>query len=312
MTFPESWLPIELDRINNTVTFLKIDYPLNLDTPSFNRSVENYKAAYPDAEEKIGSITDLQHFKNIGQEPKGLIFQASRVGSTAVAQALTRVFHCFAFSEPNLVNAAIRVDEAPVEVLQLVFRGLSQFHQLEDQLVIKHSSWNITRANVLFEAYPNIPWVFLYRDPVEIMVSVADSPTGWARAYKNPNSANELLGLDPKVVEAASYETYLALSIDKMFRSALEYANGNALFINYAQFGIEQIKDIARHFNIDLTSGDIDAIAHSLKFYSKGKDRSRQFVPDTERKQAQASPAIREAAKYAADSYRNLEAKRQG
>ncbi|MEM7336626.1 MAG: hypothetical protein AAF490_31390, partial [Chloroflexota bacterium] len=84
MTFPLGWIPTAIDRANdNSVTFLQMLHPEDFKTnvSSFNKSIENYKEAHPEAEEKTGSLDALFQYPDSGCEPDGLIFHASRVGS---------------------------------------------------------------------------------------------------------------------------------------------------------------------------------------------------------------------------------------
>ena len=157
---------------------------------------------------------------------------------------------------------------------------------------------------------PDVPWVFLYRDPVEMMVSIQKKSTGWSRSYDNPQIVRQFLGIDPKPTPTSTIEEYWACAIDSMFSNALNHADGRELFLNYAQFGPDLILDIANHFQMNLNSADKEAIQQSLTLYSKDRERKKAFVPDSKQKRAEASEEINEAAKLAGESYQQLEAHR--
>ncbi|MEM8863525.1 MAG: hypothetical protein AAGD96_34900, partial [Chloroflexota bacterium] len=173
MTFPLGWLPVQLSYKEKSVTFLQVAQPADLKTnvPRFGTVIDNYKALHPDAQERQGTFDDLNGLKELGRSPDGLIFHSSRVGSTASAVALADTSNCFVIDEGGILNNAIRVEPNPAEILELAVRGLSQFLQPEDHFVIKTSSWNITRIGTYLTAFPDIPWIFLYRDLIEMMVS---------------------------------------------------------------------------------------------------------------------------------------------
>ncbi|MXR28952.1 sulfotransferase family protein, partial [Pseudomonas sp. PICF6] len=42
---------------------------------------------------------------------------------------------------------------------------------MEQRLVIKLDAWNIGELALLRECFPDTPWLFVYRDPLEIAVS---------------------------------------------------------------------------------------------------------------------------------------------
>ena len=77
-------------------------------------------------------------------------------------------------AEPSPLNALLgieahRVDGATlVRVVRLLVRALGR-RRLGDerQLVLKCTSWNIRRQEILTAAFPDTPWVWVQRDPAE-------------------------------------------------------------------------------------------------------------------------------------------------
>ena len=86
----------------------------------------------------------------------------------------------------------------------------------EMRFILKTSSWNILHGGYLLSALPSAaaaasttseeaeapiaavptPWVFLFRDPVEVAVSQLREPSGWMRLQKSrPSAAARLFGL---------------------------------------------------------------------------------------------------------------------
>ena len=118
--------------------------------------------------------------------PAGFVFHESRVGSTLVANALTamdpdghRVY-----SESDPINRALaacgdgftKCDmETNVEVLRdVVFLMGRTSSQSEKKMFFKVSSVGSKRIDVMRQAFEYVPWLFVFRDPVQTMMSHID------------------------------------------------------------------------------------------------------------------------------------------
>ena len=115
-----------------------------------------------------------------GLEPAGLIFHASRCGSTLVAQMFAGLPSTLVLSEPAPLDEVLRSrqhepgldDETVAERLRAVVSGLGQPRRSADErLVIKLDAWAILWWPVIRLAFPATPCVFLYREPTEIVAS---------------------------------------------------------------------------------------------------------------------------------------------
>ena len=117
--------------------------------------------------------------------PAGFIFHESRVGSTLVANALTamdpeghRVY-----SESDPINRALaacdgftKCDmETNVELLRdVVFLMGRTSSPSEKRMFFKVSSVGSKRIDVMRQAFEYVPWLFVFRDPVQTMMSHID------------------------------------------------------------------------------------------------------------------------------------------
>ena len=121
-------------------------------------------------------------------QPTGFIFHSSRCGSTLVANACRAITNSIVLSEANAIDKLIArfitdADGAVKESLYSVFlRGV--VHALaqrragnEQHLFIKFACCSFAQIERIRRIWPNVPWLFLYRDPVETIVSnVKDVP----------------------------------------------------------------------------------------------------------------------------------------
>lgn len=118
--------------------------------------------------------------------PSGFIFHESRVGSTLVANSLTamdpeghRVY-----SESNPINDALKACqgilstcdiEANADLLRDVVYLMGRTSSpTEKHMFFKVSSIGSKNIDVMRAALPEVPWIFVFRDPVQTMMSHLD------------------------------------------------------------------------------------------------------------------------------------------
>src|ERR1700722_20548562 len=119
-------------------------------------------------------------------EPAGMIFHLSRCGSTLVSRLLGTLPGALVLAEPSPLNALLglnpgRVEEATlVRLVRLLVRALGRCrHGDERNLVLKCTSWNVCRREILAAAFPETPWVWVQRDPAHVVASLLANPPGW-------------------------------------------------------------------------------------------------------------------------------------
>jgi hypothetical protein len=107
----------------------------------------------------------------------GFVFHESRVGSTLVANLLASDKYSMVFSESAPPASVLLCKQAGClprskqvelfrDVVSLMCR--STHHK---RCFFKFQSITTTMIGVALEAFPSVPWIFLYRDPVETMMS---------------------------------------------------------------------------------------------------------------------------------------------
>lgn len=118
--------------------------------------------------------------------PAGFVFHESRVGSTLVANALTAVYpeQHRVYSESDPINQALNACQKNpsscnmdlhVKLFQDVVYLLGRTSsQKEKNMFFKVSSIGSKRIDVMQAAFPAVPWIFVYRDPVQTMMSHLD------------------------------------------------------------------------------------------------------------------------------------------
>jgi hypothetical protein len=121
---------------------------------------------------------------NPGLRPNGLIFHMSRCGSTLAARMLAALDDTIAVSEASPIDAVaqagfMRGDLSLDELgrwLAWTASALGQPRHGETHYFIKLDCWHTVALPLFRRAFPDVPWVFLYREPVEVLMSQLTMP----------------------------------------------------------------------------------------------------------------------------------------
>jgi hypothetical protein len=141
----------------------------------FNRAFRRYT--------RIDALLDWQAHSP-GITPTAFLFHASRCGSTLLAQVLAGFASHIVLSEPPPLDALLRAnygdpavaDRQSAWIAALLSAWSQRRMGTERALVAKLDAWNIFELPLLRGAFPDTPWIFLYRDPLEIVASHLDAP----------------------------------------------------------------------------------------------------------------------------------------
>ncbi len=213
-----------------------------------------------------------------GLEPNGFILHMSRCGSTLVTQMLAAVPEFLVLSEPLLVNDVLRApapDDERIRRLRLAVRALGRRRTgAERAYVLKLDPWATYDLPLLRRAFPDTPWLFLSRDPVEVLVSHRlQSGMQMLPTVVPP----ELFGTDLGTASMLSFEEYGALVLGAGCRQALAYRDEHALFLDYRELrsgGFERVLD---WFGIDAGDAEraaMDAVRGAMRRIRRARSRT--------------------------------------
>ena len=291
---------------------------VSLTEPFFQQTVERARR-----ENRAERFTEfdvlLQLEKELNSvEPTGFIFHSSRCGSTLVANACRAVSNSIVLSEANAIDTLVArfitdADSPVKESLYSVFlRGV--VHALaqrrtdnERHLFIKFACCSFAQLERIKRIWPNMPWLFLYRDPVETIVSNMRDVPPWL-IDNDRRVLSSIIGTDTSEM---SLEELCARTIGSLYSTAYKLANDNSMLLNYKQLSVPVIARILNFFNVSLSSEELETIARTSGVYSKEVSGTRAFVSDADAKQKLASDTAREMSeRWAEEPYRLLEQKR--
>ena len=256
-------------------------------------------------------MSDLQRWRELspGLPPAGFIFHSSRCGSTLITRMLAQLSENLVLSEPESVSAIVYSQlrapraspEQRVEWLRNIVSALGQRRGGERRLFVKVEPRDIFMLPLFRVAYPEVPWLFVYRDPIEVLVSNLQQPPAYLAGGLPPAAGVDLSG-------AREPDEYVAATLGALMERALAaFPDPRGMLVHYRELPDAVWGSVARHFGLTFTPAQIAAFRESARFDAKRPDRP--FAPDGERKRAEASPrALALAGRWIEPHFARLEA----
>jgi len=154
-------------------------------------------------------------------------------------------------------------------------------------------------------AFPGVPWVFMMRDPVEVIVSHLRRPG----AQMVPGMLGlGLPGIEPQEAACLPREDYCARMLGAIFEtmeSAFSADPQHGLLVDYAGLPAAVDARVFPHFGLQPDAGERDAM--NAAWRQDAKRPAFEFSPDSDTKRREATDAVRTAAeRWVAPAYRRL------
>ena len=314
----KGWLPVDAVVVDGRPGLWWMDMSgVSLSEPFFQQTVERAKA-----NGKSEVFTEFDALLQLEQsldsvEPTGFIFHSSRCGSTLVANACRAITDSIVLSEANAIDKLIArfitdgdgIKESIYSVfLRATVRALAQRRNAAEQhLFVKFACCSFAQIERISRIWPRVPWVFLYRDPIETIVSNLAAIPPWLK----DNDRRVLASITGASPNDMGLEELCARTIGSLYSKAHSLANENSMLLNYNQLSVPVISSVLSFFKVSPTAEELHTIARASSMYSKAVSSTRTFVADAAAKQKLASDRVREmAAAWAYEPYRQLEQKR--
>lgn len=316
-----NWTPIRLFWLNGEpcVDWCRLP-PEPLADPFFEQTVgEALRHPARLLFRRVTSVDVLTEFDRDrpGLPPAGFIFHMSRCGSTLLAQMLAALPDSIVVSEAPPIDQVLRAGERKPnlgrERQRAWFRGmLNALGQRrsgdETRCFIKFDCWHALELAFIREAFPEVPWVFLYRDPVEVLVSHSRR----CGAQMIPGVLDpRRLAIDPPALATMSGEEYGARVLAQICRTAVlaHGTPGRGRLVNFNELPAAGWESIAGFFGLKLTEADLARMQTVSR--RNAKKPTEPYVDDRQDKQRGASDEMRRLAEeWVGDVYAELEAAR--
>lgn len=231
-------------------------------------------------------------------DPDGFVFHLSRCGSTLIAQMLGADPDHVVLSEPEPLDAMLRwavesdvPHEEAIAALRATAAALTRDRSGNTRRrFVKLDSWHTSALPLLRAAFPGTPWIFVYRDPVEVLVSQMRR-----RGIHTVPGMLPFCFISIPDAEAIAPERYAARSLARIAEAALAHRDvGGGIAVDYRELPDAMIDRIASHFGFDPNPHQRTAMLAAATRDAKLPERA--FVPDGANKRREATSAIAAAA----------------
>ena len=325
MTNLKCWLPIDAVVVDGRPGLSWMDMTgVSLTEPFFHQTVDRAKKENPERGELFTEFDVLLQLEKVldSVPPTGFIFHSSRCGSTLVANACRAISNSIVLSEANAIDKLVArfITDAPEgsvkeSIYSVFLRGV--VHALgqrrngnEKHLFIKFSCCSFAQFERIRRIWPRVPWLFLYRDPIETIVSNLTDVSPWLLDVDRRVLA-AIVGVSSAEASEMRLEEMCARTIGSLYSLAHRLAPENGMLLNYNQLSLPVLSRVLNFFAVVPATDEMEAIASGSRVYAKAASGTRTFVADAEVKQQRASDLIRQMAdRWAIEPYRRLEEKR--
>lgn len=251
--------------------------------------------------------------------PSGFIFHMSRCGSTLLSQMLAALPGSTVLSEAGPLDTVLQLrfrdpsltDEARIFWLRAMLSALGaprgEKGDSAPRLFVKWDAWHALHLPLIRRAFPGVPWIFLYRDPVEVLVSHQRQRGSQMLPAVLPP---ELFGLQSADLAGMGLDEYAAHVLAETCAAALRHEDEHALYLDYADLPEAGWTSVAVHFGLALPKAEIERMQAVSRW--DAKTPALEYRPDRAEKQAEASENLRlQAARRLDALYRELRALRE-
>jgi hypothetical protein len=184
--------------------------------------------------------------------PSAFIFHVSRCGSTLLSQLLSLSPRNIVLSEVPFLDEMLRLSHKNKGYLQnesdhyfqsaLSFYGMRRA-LVQQNLFIKTDSWHIMFYDRLRKLFPDVPFVLLYRNPLEVLLSHQRKKG----MHAVPGLIEpEIFGFGKEELKSKSLDVYLAQVLEKYFTVYLQSfgKDKNVMLVNYNEGMMSIMKKI--------------------------------------------------------------------
>ncbi len=287
-------IPVSLDARQQRILWMDLEGYHCYDG-FFHQSLAMFEALRRSPETFASGLDALDEAPVGGMAPAGFIFHTGRCGSTLLARVLARVRSHLVLSEAPPHNQfwdTLPWPAAPTPdatrryrnlVLALGRRRLPAYNAH----LIKFTSWNLLALPFIRATFPDVPALFIHREPVEVLVSMLANPPGW---LAEPAARARVTGWDDATVKAADDLSSARQGLCNLFRAATEASAHGLRCLAHPQLTAPNLPAILDYFDLRPSDEALAQMQAQFTLDAKQSRGGRPYQPDSTAKQ-QAAPA---------------------
>jgi hypothetical protein len=225
---------------------------------------------------------------------KGIVWHMSRCGSTLARNLLAETDRSVVIAEPSLINSIvvdIMEESSNGEATHVLHSAFGCFVRPDgdrlERAYLKCTSWNVLVAQAMHECMPSVPGIFIHRDPLLVLASIAQGAPGWT------NEDSFLIGMygiepsDEKLERAANI-------LAAYLRAALEAeSQGFCRLVAYPDIIPRFIDgDLPEYFGYEVDPATRERLLQASTRNSKAPTLSFTVDADSKREYAKSIPGL--------------------
>lgn len=223
----------------------------------------------------------------------GVVFHVSRCGSSIpvrIAQA-DRTTTVVPEAEPLdvVVTRMPLSHEARVQALRAVVAMYARDRTGETKrLVLKLDAWHLASHALFREAFPDVPFAVVVRDPLDVVMSHVTQRGSHMVPGLLPKA---VLGIDPSEYQPFELDRYACLVLRSLYTHAARAVAEGAQLVRYEELPAAVFERMLPAFGVSLDDAARASVAWLTERHAKREHDV--FVADTEAKRAAASEGLR-------------------
>lgn len=241
-------------------------------------------------------LVDLPHLETaIGDTApvSGFIFHMSRCGSTLLGNVLNRSPRYSAINQPGPLQDGFwtfitdhwhqpmiaSLDKASSDAGKRLFQHLVRaiLRRRSDACTrgfIKFRSWSILFADFIQSAFPDVPCLFMYREPVEVLASVVQKKN--VAEFAPPAQKAFLAGGETYAAPDVKTLDFMAACYANYFEKALAARLSQTKFLNYRDLKSTHLQQILREgLQLKGQIADLELMQDEFQYYSKDRAQAK-------------------------------------
>ena len=260
--------------------------------PFFNQTAKRALADVDARDQHYTSIKDLIEIAETIDftPPRGFIFHLSRCGSTLLSQMLAAAPHNLVFSEPGPLGQVLlqalqnKSDhQSHVRWFRAMLKVMARVGDTNHQACfVKFTDWAILNLALVREAFPDVPCVFLFRHPLEVVASLTKGESGTVKEFSSEDRRGLVSiysGTAATQATALEKEEYIARCLANFSKHALA-SREHLLMVDYTELPDAFFSRILPHFGLHPDNATLAAMRTASTRYSKDPEKLRGFEND--------------------------------
>ena len=261
-----NWLPIKLHYDNDDLCQWIYFGDKNFTEPFFDETVAMCRV-FPENGHLLRSISTVEFLLDASDNvksinPTGFIFHISRCGSTLVSQILGMQSTNIILSEVPLFDELLRKSRRSsdrhgvLDQLKATIRLYgAQRNDIQKHLFIKLDSWHIHFYDELRGLFPDVPFFFMYREPIEVLLSQRRK-----RGMQSiPNLIEpEIFGFGKEVLNIIDLDRYMSMVLESFLIRFYDILPNDeyAYQLNYLDGPMEMVETILKICNVPVSPNE--------------------------------------------------------